>query len=96
MIKEKRAKRTLRSCRKNQTLLVSRSAPYDVFITVSPAFAEEEEDGFGSIASTEEEQNGYDYKSFTSVEGEKPDDGSIETIECDDDVLPFDIEDYLE
>ena len=36
----------------------------------------------------------WDDRSITSVEGEESDDGSIETIECNDDVLPFDIEDY--
>ena len=102
MIKEKRTKGTLHPersrnnpCRKNQTLLVSRSGPDNVSVTVRLASAEEEEVAFGSIASAEEEEE-WDDRSITSVEGEDSDDGSIETIECNDDVLPFDIEDCLE
>ncbi len=47
---------------------------------------------FGSIASAEEIEEWND-RSITSVEGETYDDGSVETIDCNDDVLPFDIED---
>jgi len=39
------------SFRKNQTLLVSRSGPDDVSVSVRLASAEEEEVDFGSIAS---------------------------------------------
>ena len=60
--------------------------------------ADEEEVDFGSIASAEAEdaEEEWDDRSITSVEGEESDDRSIETIECNDDVLPFDIKDSLE
>ena len=58
------------------------------------ASAEEEEADFGSIASAEEEE--WDDNSITSVEGEESDDGSREAIDCNDDFLQSNIEDYLE
>ena len=35
-------------------------------------------------------------KSIISLEGEESNDGSLETIECNSNVLPSDVEDYLE
>ncbi len=55
------------------------------------ASAKEEEADFGYIASFPEEEEGWDDRSFSSVEGEESDGRSIETIECNDDILPFDI-----
>ncbi len=100
MIKEKRAKgRFIQKdpepvLQKEPDPLVSRFGLDDVSVTARFASVEEEETDFGSIASAEEEV--WDDRSFTSVEGEESDDGSIEAIECNDDVLPFDIEGYLE
>ena len=40
-------------------------------------------------------KNGILARSLASVEGNESDIDSIESIECDDDALPFDIDDYL-
>ena len=56
------------------------------------ASTEEEEAAFGSIASAEDEEE-WDDRSISSAEGEESDDGCLETIEYNEDILPFDIED---
>ena len=60
-----------RPCRKNQTLLVSRSGSDDVSDTVRLASPEEEEVDFGSIASADEEEEEWDDKYITSEERER-------------------------
>ena len=67
-----------RSCRKNQTLLVSRFGPEDAYVTVRLASAEGEEE--------------WDDRSLTSVE-RKILMTDLYTNECNEDVLPFDIKD---
>ncbi len=66
------------SCRKNQTLLVSRSGLDDISVTVRLAPAEKEAN-FGSVASVDEIEKWND-RSIASVEGEKFDDGYKQLI----------------
>ena len=47
------------------------------------------------LLCADDEEEEWDSRSLASVEGDESDNDSIESIECDDDALPFDIEDYL-
>ena len=53
------------------------------------ASAEDKEVNFGFTSADDEEEE-WDSRSLASVEGDESDNDSIESIECDDDALPFD------